>query len=116
MRIERELRLHDAGRRDVVIRRGELQQFVGQFAPQVEHDAMAGIRHSIFGNERADAAKEKDADHGNGQPLRAHRIVGLERLHDRDHEHGHDEVAGRDDDHADHRERKSPPVRADVAQ
>ncbi len=114
VRVERELRLDYACRRDVVVRRRQPQQLVDQPAPQVEHDAVPGVRHPVFRDERADAAEHEHADHRERQPLRARGIGILEVVDDRDDEHRHDQVAGGDAHHAHDREAEGPPIRPDV--
>ena len=108
MRVERELRLHDAAGRHVVVRRGQLQQLVDQRAAQVVDDAKAGVGHAVVGDEGPDAAQHEHADDRERQPLGLLRIRILEALDDR-HDHvRHDRVAGGDDDHADDRKRRTP--------
>ena len=71
VRVERELRLHDAGRR---ARRSTASAARSSLstscAAQVEHDAMAGLRHAVVGHVRADAAQQEHADDRERQPLR----------------------------------------------
>jgi hypothetical protein len=114
VRIERDLRLHDARGMRVVVAGREAQQLFDQLATEVEHDAVAGPRHAVVGHERADAAQHEHADDGERKVSRLVRIGILEVADDRDHEPGHHEVAGRDDEHADERDRERPQVGAHV--
>ena len=116
MCVERDLRLQHAGRMRVVIGRGQAQQLGDQVAAKVEHHAIAGPSHPVLGNVRADATQQEHGDDGDGQPRRAQRIGALEIAYDRNHEIREEEIAGRDDDHPEHRDAEYPAVRPHVAQ
>ena len=73
-----------------------VQQLVDQCTPQIEYDAVPGVRHAVLRDERADAAEDEHADHGKRQPVRARRIGILEIVDDRNDEHRHDQIAGGD--------------------
>jgi hypothetical protein len=116
VRVERQFRLDDARRRDVVVRRRQPQQLVDQCTPQIEYDAVPGVRHAVLRDERTDAAEDEHADHRKRQPVRARRIGILEIVDDRNDEHRHDQIAGGDAHHAHDREGEGPPIRADVVE
>ncbi len=115
VRVERQLREHDAGRGHVVIRRGQRQHLVDQLAAQVEHHPVARPGHPVLGDERADAAQHEHADDDERQHVGAHRIGVLEIPDDRNHEIRHDEVARSDDHHATDGYAERPPVGTHVA-
>jgi hypothetical protein len=66
VRVERDLRLHHAGCRLVVERRRQREQLVDQLAAQVEHDAVAGVRHAVFDTYEPMLRSERWR-HGEGQ-------------------------------------------------
>ena len=50
VRVERDLRLHDAGGVGVVVRRRQAQQLVDEIAAKIEHHAIAGPAHAVLGD------------------------------------------------------------------
>ena len=115
VRVEGEFRDQPPRRLRIVERRGQREQAIDHLPAQIEHHAMPGPRHAVLGHEGTQAAQEEDRDDGERQEQRRLRVRVLQLLDDR-HDHvGHEHVAGGDDDHADDRQRKCPPVRADIS-
>jgi hypothetical protein len=114
VRIERELRDQPSGRLRVVEGCGQGKQPIDHLPAQIEHHAMSGPRHAVLGHERSEAAQQKHRDDRDREQQGRLRVGVLQFLDDW-HDHvGHDHIARRDNDHADDRQRKRPPVRADI--